>query len=474
MRWSNEIQFSNTSTLLIDADYSEVITARFFPGIGKYTEIKAKLSNLYVRQVTDRVISKRAVTEADNEKGEPSKAARELRWIIETEAARYEDTSATRVLAVSYQDFEKELKGIAADIPGVEVDHFNNVRGQDRWRNVGSLIVAGRTQPGVRSLERDAMALFWLDQAPVIRIPPAKDGDYNYLTRKDWLRTTDGRTRCIAVQYHPDKRCDEILRQVRECELMQVIGRARLVHRPDDQPCRVTVLCNIPLPMLPVDELVAWKDAVPNPLLVSLARHGVVPLNKTMLAERVPDLIGSERTAARATAALIEWLRQTGAYARNRIGAKTPIIYMRRTDGRTDEVEGALGVLAPISVRAFAARLHNRGVEARWLAGRRDPIPTAAIEAFSGQSVLSLREMTLMELADPEGFAAAGRLLSLIVELWAAAEADALSRHSMLDLWGAPMNTLRRGDFMIRKPVGAAGLLPWELTTHGADLRHAH
>jgi hypothetical protein len=56
----------------------------------------------------------------------------------------------------------------------IAIEHFNNVSGQDRYRNVSSILSVGRIQPSPESVEAYAGALTGTE--PAIKIPPPEPG----------------------------------------------------------------------------------------------------------------------------------------------------------------------------------------------------------------------------------------------------------------------------------------------------------
>ena len=101
---------------------------------------------------------------ADAPEAEKTRAANRLqdvRHLAEVEAKR------GSVLLVTYKAAEERL----GSIPGVDIEHFGNLRGTDRYKGYDCIIVAGREQPGPRGrfdkdgrfwpgLEDDALSLF--------------------------------------------------------------------------------------------------------------------------------------------------------------------------------------------------------------------------------------------------------------------------------------------------------------------------
>ena len=83
----------------------------------------------------------------------------------------------------------------------------------------------------------------------------------------------------VLVYFHPDRRCDLILNQIRECESVQAISRLRDIWQGGKE---IMIFSNIPLD-LPVDKLVLWSDFTKNGSIIDQLlelvawRHQVFP-----------------------------------------------------------------------------------------------------------------------------------------------------------------------------------------------------
>jgi hypothetical protein len=84
---------------------------------------------------------------------------------------------------------------------------------------------------------------------------------------------------------HFDPRCQAVLEQIREAEMVQAIDRVRPIfnHR------KVFVLNNLPLD-LTVDRTLTWSELRPGKFVRAFARHGVLPLSPSDLNRCFPDL----------------------------------------------------------------------------------------------------------------------------------------------------------------------------------------
>jgi hypothetical protein len=95
-----------------------------------------------------------------------------------------------------------------------------------------------------------------------------------------------------VAQVHFDPRCQVVLEQVREAEMVQAIDRVRPIfnHR------KVFVLNNLPLD-LTVDRVMTWPEMRPGKFVRAFARHGVLPLSPSDLTRCFPDLWKDQKVA---------------------------------------------------------------------------------------------------------------------------------------------------------------------------------
>ena len=101
----------------------------------------------------------------------------------------------------------------------------------------------------------------------------------------------------MNVPSHPDPYYDALLRQIREAEIAQAVGRIRAVR--SSTPKTVYLLTEIPIPGLPMDVLIAYHDLV-HPSRLEQAMEdlgGILPLSAKWLAGRFPERWGSENAA---------------------------------------------------------------------------------------------------------------------------------------------------------------------------------
>ena len=190
-------------------------------------------------------------------------------------------TSIKSGLVVSY-------KGLEANINIPEdwfKNHFNAIRGINAYEDCEACIVIGRTQPGLFDVERQVRGLFY-DQPEKINFISNTASNYPATLRGFYLANNEEPG--ISVPFHPDERCDALLQQIRENEILQAIGRIRAVR---SESIKWIVLINeLPLP-IPVNALVHYRSIIdPSPVLDSIIElGGILPGNPEFLMKKFPD-----------------------------------------------------------------------------------------------------------------------------------------------------------------------------------------
>lgn len=184
-----------------------------------------------------------------------------------------------RVLVVTYKSVETAF----ADIPNVEIAHFNAVAGLDRYKDVALLISIGRPLPP--STELEALAGAYFDHVPKGRYRRTRAG----------LRMRTSGARGVDVIRHEDEKAEMLRAAICDDELVQVIGRGRGVNRTADDPLEVHVLADSALP-LPYDKLTLWEYEKPD-VFQKMLLDGVAVDSPGDAAVLHPVLFGNEKQA---------------------------------------------------------------------------------------------------------------------------------------------------------------------------------
>ena len=246
----------DAALLLIDADASLEINKLLFGDSLKEEVIRVR-RNAYVMQVWSRGFDKRNVSFGNDSK-------RLLRLIQELIVR--ERVGGKEVLVVTNRSVRLLITGEKDNdsLPkfglcwGANVAHFGNIRGEDGWKDFDTVIVIGRNQPPLSSVEGDARALWATALQPLnLLVAGSEDeGGARWVRQPRGYTMADGSRAGVDIDMHPDSRVQLVLELQRECETVQAVDRLRLVHRTE--PARVLLLCKLPVDVV-VDEIVDWK-----------------------------------------------------------------------------------------------------------------------------------------------------------------------------------------------------------------------
>jgi hypothetical protein len=144
MIWCDDIHPSWAApTLLMDATMPVGIVKQFFPDMAEPCRISAPMPHTRVRQITDRPMTADMLIPSDGA-SERTNATRRanverVRRVLEVRAA---DVRPGKVLVVCQLGLETAL--IASGLPpNVQICHFNDIAGENAWREVALVIVIG-------------------------------------------------------------------------------------------------------------------------------------------------------------------------------------------------------------------------------------------------------------------------------------------------------------------------------------------
>jgi hypothetical protein len=152
------------------------------------------------------------------------------------------------------------------------VEHYNDVRGINRYSTVRCLVTISRPMPTPLDLEEIAWTLTGIRGISVAG-KTATYADAAYA-----LRDGTGRIATEAMTQHPDPVVRRVIHQLVDAERLQAHGRARTIRRTADNPVGILDLCSRPLPFL-VSELRTTTEifAAVHPARL-LAAKGVMPV----------------------------------------------------------------------------------------------------------------------------------------------------------------------------------------------------
>lgn len=160
-----------------------------------------------------------------------------------------ESKNGKRVLVICPQKIEEMIQ-----VPEhCAIEHFGDFRGMDKYRDFDSCIVVGRNQPPLQAVEAAARSIFYDDEEEIHFLNIENDDEMPQEVRGYSCKEQN---RSTKVVYHPDHRCDKILKQIRECETVQAASRIRDIWNSGK---KIILLSNLVVD-LEIDKMVSWKE----------------------------------------------------------------------------------------------------------------------------------------------------------------------------------------------------------------------
>ncbi|WP_306131991.1 hypothetical protein [Roseivivax marinus] len=187
------------------------------------------------------------------------------------------------------------IAALRADGLSNPVAHYNALRGRNEWQELSTAIVIGREEP-TEAVEGIGRAFAAADSAPFrsLRRPDGSFGRWHKETRG--LRMRDKSQVSVDVNCHPDLWADRVLKQVRDCELVQGIDRLR----PHFKASSVTVFLLVELALdITVDRVERWidlKKGGSRPCR-AIKAAGVLPLSDSEAPRLFPGIWRARQTA---------------------------------------------------------------------------------------------------------------------------------------------------------------------------------
>ena len=140
----------------MDATLPDIAILRaFYPDVEIVADIEVAAPHARVRQVIGAPVSKSKLFGA---------GTRNLNAIRDAILRRFLQAGRAKTLIVCQQAVEDWLKKQFLP-PEISVEHFNNLAGIDRYKDVGLIICVGRTMPNVMAVEAIAGALTGIQPA---------------------------------------------------------------------------------------------------------------------------------------------------------------------------------------------------------------------------------------------------------------------------------------------------------------------
>jgi hypothetical protein len=271
-------------TAILDATLPDILILQaFYPQVVVVADIEVDMPHVRIRQVIGAPVSKLKLWGTDKK---PAVGAHNLKAIRRYILARWLETERKPMLVICQKQAEEWLKNGGLPV-GITVEHYNNIAGIDRYRDVRSLILIGRTIPSPEVVEAYAGALTGAEPTKA-----APTGNwYDRATRG--IRLANGTGIGVEADEHPDPHAEAVRWQICEAELMQALGRARGVNRTAETPLDVCILTDVVLPVT-VDEVVPWQEPSPT---VEMLVEGIALTSPGDMAAAWPGVWATARAA---------------------------------------------------------------------------------------------------------------------------------------------------------------------------------
>jgi hypothetical protein len=217
----------------------------------RVVEIDVRPEHYVLTQVFDKPFGKSMFLQNKASGKTDSANIHQLKLFIIKKAREHKD-----LLVVCQMEVQLKLEEMGGIPENVAMEHFNNLRGRDEYKDYEAAIVVGRPAPPRASLELMTQALHY-DNDDVRELKSVDDG---YYAEDVELPMRGGRVLPIKAESHPDPNVKAMMRQILEAEVRQAVMRLRLFNRTADNPAHLYVLGQTDTG-LEIDHAVRW-DAI--------------------------------------------------------------------------------------------------------------------------------------------------------------------------------------------------------------------
>lgn len=165
--------------------------------------------------------------------------------------------------------------------------------GSNRYKDCSAVIVLGRQELPVSTLEDQGRALWGDTHGEPLNFvaPDMRGGQWLPLVELPY-EMADGSGMAVKVPCHPDPMIRRLQLQSRELATRQLVERLRLAHAPCRK--RVILVCNIPIPGLPVNEIISWNalqgDRIEAAIALALIEGKRIKFDYKGIAEGAPSV----------------------------------------------------------------------------------------------------------------------------------------------------------------------------------------
>lgn len=310
----------NVPTVFMDATARPEIYQALFPTIAddRISRVECAAPHMKVRQINWNG-SRNKLVPNDKKPSQANTARKNIKRVwryVECRAHEFKgqgadiDGKTVDVLVITYKATRKELEALGLP-DNVEVAHFGNLTGLDRWKGVRCLITVGRPAVGVSDVELLAEII---KGDEIIPLPDeghneSPEGKRSAKFNQWYAQETVGARRRgedvgpeLPREYHTDPIAEAVRWTLNEGQLIQGIGRSREIRRTEFTQIQVDIITDVPLPV-EVDEFLTWKQAQPSPFDLMAARGVLMDCETSqygfwdVVAATLPDVFKNTKAA---------------------------------------------------------------------------------------------------------------------------------------------------------------------------------
>lgn len=256
-------------TLVMSATLRLDLVRPYFPSVEMVADIQAAAPHQRVIYHHGKSFSHTALngTHTEQKAGELPKAAENLRKTIWKHALALHRMSNRETLMILPKAVEIWFREQCSIPDGLHLAHHGAIAGRDEWRNIGTLIQVGRTQPPPNAVAVSA------SQLSGFAVGALQDADGWYPARLVTLTDKAGLSATVEVETAGDGLAETVRAAICEDAGLQGTGRGRGVNRTEADPVEIHLFGTGPIPGVEIDELREWRRLSKEAVYV--AQNGV-------------------------------------------------------------------------------------------------------------------------------------------------------------------------------------------------------